>query len=92
MQQRRDIAHILWKEKLVMDVDLRTDIDRLTLTSSEKFKSHKTCLLIAKTKGLLLNDIYKLIREHYPDGLAELYALPIVHIDSDQSELPIREL
>jgi uncharacterized protein involved in tolerance to divalent cations len=91
-QQLRDIAGLLLKEHLVMDVDMRTDIDRMTLSPHGELRSHKTCLLTAKTKGLLFNDIDKLIRAHYPDTLPEVYSLPIVYMDWDQADLLTREV
>lgn len=91
-QQMRDIAGLLLKEQLVVDVDMRTDIDRMTLTPDGGLQSHKTCLLTAKTKGLLFNHIDKLIRAHYPHSLPEVYSLPIVYMDWDQAEVLLREV
>lgn len=81
----REIAKMLLKEHLVIDVNLKLEVERLEY-EAEEVKSRKVFLMTAKTKGLLFPKIDELIRQEFINSLPEIYTLPIVHMDWEQAE------
>jgi uncharacterized protein involved in tolerance to divalent cations len=79
------IAETLLKNQLIIDVNIKRKMERLTLVEG-KLKSGTISLLTAKTKSLLFNNIDDQIREIYPSEELEIYALPIVHMDWEDAK------
>jgi uncharacterized protein involved in tolerance to divalent cations len=79
-----EIAELLLKDHLAIDVNITRDVERLTLEGNELKRETKT-LLTAKTKALLFPHIDRLLRELYPQNLPEIYSLAIVQMDWDQA-------
>ncbi len=79
------IAEQLLSERLVIDVNIKRNIERLRLDKG-KLVSERTTLLTSKTKGLLFNQIDELIRTHFPEETMEIYSLPIIHMDWEDAK------
>jgi len=79
------ITELLLKERLVIDANIKRNIERLIL-SDDKLYSERTTLMTSKTKGLLFPQIDELIRARFPDETLEIYSLPIVHMDWDDAK------
>lgn len=79
------IAKLLLKEHLVIDVNIKRNIERLML-SDDKLFGERTTLLTSKTKALLFSQIDELIRAKFPKEKMEIYALPIVYMDWEDAK------
>ncbi len=79
------IAHLLLQEKLVIDINIKRHVDRVTLVNNQLCFT-RVYLLTAKTKGLLFGAIDQLLKEKYSDNMPEVYSLPIVHMDWEQAQ------
>ena len=79
------IAELLLKERLVIDVNIERNIERLNLVDDELINQHTT-LMTSKTKSLLFSHIDELIRSRFPKARLEIYSLPIVHMDWEDSK------
>ncbi len=86
-----DVAHVLLKKHLAIDVDIRKDIDRMSL-SDQGLQRTPVHELSAKTKALLFPSIDKLLIEMYPEGRPEVYSVPIIHMDWDQTLILRKEI
>ena len=78
-----EIAQLLLREELVLDVNIKEGVKRAELRNG-KYLTTTVHLMTAKTKGLLFPAIDKLLVEKYGDKMPELYSLPIVNMDWDQ--------
>lgn len=78
------IAELLLKERLVIDVNIKRNIDRLVVKEGKLF-CECTTLMTSKTKGLLFSEIDELIKSRFPEESLEIYSLPIVHMDWDEA-------
>jgi uncharacterized protein involved in tolerance to divalent cations len=79
------IAELLLKERLVIDVNIKRNIERLVL-SDGALRSITTTLMTSKTKGLLFSQIDERIRAQFPNETMELYSLPIIHMDWEDAK------
>ena len=79
------IGEFLLKEKLLIDLNVKRNIERWVLFGDEIVKE-KISLLTAKTKAVLFDEIDDLIRKHYPNDRLEIYSLPIVHMDWEDAQ------
>lgn len=84
-KQILQIAELLIKERYAIDLNPLPNHKRLSLENG-KVVSYDLFLLTGKTKGLLFTNIDKLLNEKYPTGLPEIYSLPIMHMDWEQSK------
>lgn len=80
-----NIGEFLLKEKLLIDLNVKRNIERWVLFDDEIVKE-KIILMTAKTKAVLFDEIDALIRKHYPNDRLEIYSLPIVHMDWGDAE------
>ncbi len=80
-----NIAKHLLKERMVIDVNIKRNIERLVYTDSQFHTSH-TSLMTCKTKGLLFSKIDDHIRNIFPEENLEIYSLPIVHMDWEDTQ------
>ena len=79
------IGVFLLKKKLLIDLNVKRNIERWVLFNDEIVKESIT-LLTAKTKAVLFDEIDTLIRKHYPNDRLEIYSMPIVHMDWDDAK------
>ncbi len=79
------VAELLLKKRLVIDVNIKRNIERLRF-SDDKLYSERTTLMTSKTKGLLFSQIDELIRNRFPDETMEIYSLPIIHMDWEDAK------
>ena len=79
------VAETLIKERLVMDLNVKRNIERWYSVdgSIQKYKVH---LLTSKTKGLLFGKIDKMIKTTFPGLPFEIYSVPIIHMDWDETK------
>ncbi len=80
------IARLLLQENLVMDVNIKRNIDRVALQGDQLVTS-RIFLLTAKSRSVMFPTVNKRISEAFAHDLPELYSLPIVHMDWDQAKL-----
>ena len=80
-----EIASELLSQKLVIDVNLRRNIERAQMVNG-KLVYTNVFLLTAKTRAVLFNAIDDLLNEMYPNHLPEVYALPIMQMDWKQAQ------
>ncbi len=78
------IAEMLLKERLVIDVNITRNIERLIL-ADDKMSSMTTTLITSKTKGLLFTQIDEKLRAQFPNETMEIYSLPIIHMDWEEA-------
>ncbi|MFT4660237.1 MAG: hypothetical protein ACI8XB_000498 [Patiriisocius sp.] len=74
------IGNMLLKEKLIIDVNIHRNIERMVYANDVHQKESVT-LLTSKTKGLLFSKIDESIRAQFPNENLEIYSIPIVHMD-----------
>ncbi len=80
-----EIAYLLLRKKLAIDLNIKRNIERLQL-QQKKLISTKVTLLTCKTKALLFPVIDEELRKLYTDAMPEVYAMPIVYMDWEQSQ------
>ena len=90
-KQILEIAELLIKGHYAIDLNLLPNHKRVTLENG-KIAYHDLFLLTGKTKGLLFTAIDNLLNEKYPVDLPEIYSLPIVHMDWEQSKQLVQEI
>lgn len=90
-QQIEQIAALLLREKLAIDVTMKHQFDRMELNNDELVSSD-IYLLTAKTKGLLFPSIDQKLQNLFHGNMPEVYSLPIVHMDWEQAELLTSEV
>lgn len=90
-QQLLAIAALLHKEQLAIDMNLRADVERITFAAGAPALEQRY-LLTGKTKAALFATIDNLLRETYASDLPEVFSLPIVHMDWEQSAQLSREI
>lgn len=83
--QIEEIAKLLLLENLVIDVNIKRQIERADLESNE-LKFTRMFLLTAKTRAVLFDKIDKRLNAEYPNNLPEVYALPIMEMDWKQAD------
>jgi len=79
-----EVARLLASERLAMDVNIQRDLERITLVEGE-LQARPLFLLTAKTRANLFSTIDARLRAMYGYELPELFSLPIVHMDWEQS-------
>lgn len=80
-----EIAEVLLREKLVIDVNIKRHFDRAELVN-DKLMFTPVYLLTAKTRAVLFDAIDRLLNEMYPNHTPEVYAVPIMQMDWKQAE------
>lgn len=79
------IAKVLLSQNLVIDLNIKRNVERVELVNNELVSS-KICLLTAKTRATLFDKIDGLLNDMFPKNLPEVYALPIMQMDWKQAE------
>ncbi len=80
-----EIASLLLSEKLIIDVNLKSNAQRLELINNRLTKS-QLYVLTGKTKAVLFNSIDEILKKKYGErNMPELYSLAIVHMDWQQA-------
>lgn len=83
--QIKEIATLLLEEHLIIDVNVKENIERWNLIFNQ-IKKTDIFLLTGKTRASLFPKIDKILREKYPSTMPELYSIPIVHMDWEQAD------
>ncbi|MEZ4936010.1 MAG: divalent cation tolerance protein CutA [Crocinitomicaceae bacterium] len=84
-QQIEEIATILLENHLIIDVNVKENIERWNLVMNS-IQKKSIYLLTGKTRANLFTKIDELLRGKFKDRMPELYSLPIVHMDWEQSD------
>lgn len=84
--QIEEIATILLENHLIIDVNVKENIERWNLVMNS-IQKKTIYLLTGKTRANLFPKIDDQLREKYKDKMPELYSLPIVHMDWEQADL-----
>lgn len=79
-----EIAEVLLREKLVIDVNIKRHFDRAELVN-DKLIFTPVFLLTAKTRAVLFDAIDRSLNEMYPNHMPEVYAMPIMQMDWKQA-------
>ena len=79
------IAELLLRNRLAMDINIKRHIDRAELVNGI-LSTGRIYLITAKTRALLFKQVDKLLNAEFPDNLPEVYALPIVEMDWEQAK------
>lgn len=82
--QAEEIALFLLKEKLIVNAQIINNVTHLS-TNKEEPDTTTAHLVIGKTKALLFQAIDDALRNIYKENLPEIYSLPIVNMDWEQS-------
>ena len=80
-----EIAKLLLEEKLVIDVNIKRNLERAELVNGDLVFT-KVYLLTAKTKAVLFDSIDKMLNELYAGHMPEVYAMPIMEMDWKQAQ------
>ncbi len=82
--QLEAVAELILKDRLAIDVNIQSDVERFTYKDGgiEKRTHH---VLRARTKALLFPLIDRRLREAFGNDLPELFSVPIIHMDWDQT-------
>jgi len=82
--QLEKVAELLLKDRLAIDVNIQSDVERCDYKHGvlEKRRHH---VLRARTKALLFPIIDRRLREAFGNDLPELFSVPIIHMDWDQT-------
>lgn len=81
--QIEEIATLLLQKHLIIDVNVKENIERWNLIE-EVIQKNEIFLLTGKTRANLFPSIDQLLREKYPKNMPEIYSIPIVHMDWEQ--------
>ena len=76
-------AEVMLKDRLAVDINIQSDVERCFLEDSVLVKK-KHHVLRARTKALLFPLIDRRLREIFKDDMPELFSVPIVNMDWDQ--------
>lgn len=79
------VAEKLIQQRLVIDLNVKRNIERWVHIQGA-IEKKKVFLLTSKTKGLLFGKIDELIKTTFPDVRFEIYSVPIVHMDWDETK------
>lgn len=90
-KQILEIAELLIKDDFAIDLNILPNHKRISIENG-KIVTNELFLLTGKTKGLLFTVIDELLNEKYPTNLPEIYSLPIVHMDWEQSKQLTQEI
>lgn len=85
------IAELLLREHLVIDVNIRRNVERAELVN-DTLSTTPIFLMTGKTKAVLFDTIDDLLNKLYPNNLPEVYALPIMQMDWNQSSSLTKEI
>ena len=79
------IVELLLKEKLAINLNIKRGVDRVVDYKKDQVVTVPICVLTGKTKGLLFPLIEKRIEKEFSDEMPEIFSLPIIHMDWNQS-------
>ncbi|MCB9186706.1 MAG: divalent cation tolerance protein CutA [Flavobacteriales bacterium] len=86
-----EIAETLLRERLIMDVNIKRDLERAEMVN-DKLILTPVYLLTAKTRATLFDAIDQLLNDLYPGHMPEVYAIPIMQMDWKQAQSLTRDV
>ena len=84
-QQATEIVDLLVEEKLILNAVILERVVVRKKGGNGQLQSEKQTLIMGKTKSLLFNNIDERLREKYKDEMPDLYSVPIVNMDWEQT-------
>lgn len=82
-KQALKIIEILLEKKLLLHAALSKKTVFQYNKTHAKLEKQKHTLIIGKTKALLFNAINRELKDHFPENMPMLYAVPIVYMDDE---------
>ena len=86
-EQAKEIAKLLLEKNLIFSasISIKKIFTKNKVTGLIEY--NKQTLIEGKTKALLFRKINKVLREAYPKNMPIFYAVPIVYMDEEQTQL-----
>lgn len=81
------IAQLLLAENLIFTANISSKKIYEKNPDTDEIVSKKQTIITGKTKALLFNTINQLLRENYPNDMPMVYAVPIIYMDAEQTQL-----
>ncbi|APY09052.1 hypothetical protein BWZ20_12400 [Winogradskyella sp. J14-2] len=85
-EQAEEITTLLFEERLVVNEFIINDMTGRNPNERGNLTSEKEVLIVGTTKALLFNAIDQLLQLKYGEHMPIIYAIPIVYINSEQSD------
>ncbi len=85
-EQIEEVASILLTHQLILDVNIKPNIERWNNGPDGQIHKSSIFLLTGKTRANLFPEIEELLRERFKEDMPELYSIPIIHMDWEQAE------
>jgi uncharacterized protein involved in tolerance to divalent cations len=86
-EQTMDIIKLLTKKDLIFSAVISTKKVYEKNKKTGKIEHLEHTLIIGKTKALLFGKINALLKEKYPRSMPMLYAIPIIYMDDELTEM-----
>ncbi len=90
--QAIEIVDFLITENLILEAVMLEKVTIRKKSEEGKIASKTQTLIMGKTKALLFNKIDELLKAKYPESMPVIYAVPIVHMDWEQSKKLVSEV
>lgn len=84
-EQAEKVAMYLVKEKLVIEANLISNTKCFRLNKNQEVAKKSTAVLVCTTKSLLFNQIDEYLKGMYGKDMPEMYSVPIIYMDWEQS-------
>ncbi|MGB3143691.1 MAG: divalent cation tolerance protein CutA [Maribacter sp.] len=81
------IAKLLLAQNLIFSASIATKKIFEKNPTTDEIENRRETIITGKTKALLFNTINELLRNKYPDNMPMVYAVPIIYMDSEQTQL-----
>lgn len=85
--QTMDIIKLLTEKDLIFSAVISTKKVFEKDKSTGKLKHLEHTLIIGKTKALLFSTINTILKEKYPKNMPMLYAIPIIYMDDELTDM-----
>lgn len=85
-RQAEEVAMYLVKEKLVIEANVIENSSCFRLENNQEVVKSSTAVLICTTKSLLFNQIDEYLKGMYGEDMPEMYSVPIIYMDWEQSK------
>lgn len=87
IEQTMDIIKVLIAHDLIFNACISTKNVYEKNKDNGSLEHYEQTLIIGKTKAMLFSKINDLLKIKYPNTMPLLYAIPIVYMDEEQTDL-----
>ncbi|MGB3607302.1 MAG: hypothetical protein WA775_00200 [Psychroserpens sp.] len=84
--QANAITNLLHAERLIMNEYILKEVVGRIPNQAGNLTSIAEVLIVGTTKALLFHPITELLRKHYPEDTPIIYAVPIVYMETSQTQ------